>query len=139
MPVENAAQAGRIRREIWSIRCGMTTRSIHRKPLMKADLLARTISTVDVREIRFAPGQQTGRHLHPCTVVGYIAEGTASLRIEGEPEQTLPAGSAFHEPRGTVIEDFRNASESAPLTFIAFYLLDGQQELITMLEARPES
>lgn len=117
----------------------MTRQTIHRKPLMQAALDGRAITTVDVREIRFAPGQQTGRHLHPCTVVGYIAEGTAALRIEGEAEQTLPAGSAFHEPLGTVIADFRNASDSEPMTFIAFYLLDGQQELITMLEARPEA
>jgi quercetin dioxygenase-like cupin family protein len=116
----------------------MSTQTIQRKPLLKAALDPRKITTVDVREIRFAPGQQTGRHLHPCTVVGYIAEGTAALEVEGHPEQTLPAGSAFHEPAGAVIADFRNASESAPMTFIAFYLLDGHQELITMLDMRPE-
>ncbi|HTW48572.1 MAG TPA: cupin domain-containing protein [Acidobacteriaceae bacterium] len=116
----------------------MNNSTIQRKPLMKAALDSRQISTVDAREIRFAPGQQTGRHLHPCTVVGYVVEGTAAFQIEGEIEQILPAGSAFHEPRGTVIADFRNASDSAPMTFITFYLLDGQQELITMLETRPE-
>ena len=83
--------------------------------------------------MRFAPGQQTGRHLHSCTVVGYVAEGTAILQIEGQPPQTLSTGSAFHEPAQTVITDFRNASDSEPLTFIAFYLLDGEQDLITML------
>jgi quercetin dioxygenase-like cupin family protein len=117
----------------------MTNQAIHRKPLLKADLDPRTITTVDIREIHFAPGQQTGRHLHPCTVVGYIAEGTAALAIEGQAEQDLPAGSAFHEPAGTVIADFRNASDSETMTFIAFYLLDGPQELITMLQARPEA
>jgi hypothetical protein len=61
------------------------------------------------------------------------------LQIEGETEQLLPAGSAFHEPARRVIADFRNASDSEPMTFITFYLLDGQQELITMLEARPEA
>jgi len=139
MPVENEAATAGIRREACRIRCVMASPTIHRKPLMKAALDPRAITTVDVREIRFAPGQQTGRHLHPCTVVGYIAEGTAALRIEGQLEQILPAGSAFHEPVGTVIADFRNASDSAPMTFITFYLLDGQQELITMLDARPES
>jgi quercetin dioxygenase-like cupin family protein len=116
----------------------MTNQAIHRKPLLKADLAPRTITTVDIREIHFAPGQQTGRHLHPCTVVGYIAEGDAAIEIEGQAEQILAAGSAFHEPRGAVIANFRNASDSDPMTFIAFYLLDGQQELITMLQTRPE-
>jgi hypothetical protein len=30
--------------------------------------------------------------------------------------------------------DFRNASDTKPLTFITFYLLDGHQDLITMLD-----
>jgi quercetin dioxygenase-like cupin family protein len=112
----------------------MPTQTITRKPLLKAALGNRNINTVDVREIRFAPSQQTGRHLHPCTVVGYIAEGTATIQVEGQPPQTLPAGSAFHEPAQTVMARFDNASDSDPMTFIAFYLLDGDQDLITMLD-----
>jgi len=111
----------------------MSSQAIVRKPLLKALLGDRNVDAVDIREIRFAPGQKTNRHLHPCTVVGYIAEGTAILEIEGQPPQTLTTGSAFHEPAATVIADFRNASDSEPLTFITFYLLDGDQQLITML------
>lgn len=110
--------------------------TIIRKPLLKAILGDRKVNAVDIREIRFAPGQQTGRHLHPCTVVGYIAEGTAEFQIEGQSAQTLPAGSAFHEPAQTVIADFRNASDTEPMTFITFYLLDGDQDLITPLEEK---
>ncbi len=112
----------------------MISRSILRTPLLKAVLGDRNVNSVDIREIRFTPGQRTTRHLHPCTVVGYIAEGKAILEVEGQPAQTLPTGSAFHEPAGTVIADFRNASDRDPLTFVAFYLLDGDQDLITMLE-----
>jgi quercetin dioxygenase-like cupin family protein len=111
----------------------VTLQTITRKPLLKTAVSSHNVTSVDAREIRFAPGQQTGRHLHPCTVVGYVAEGTAILQIEGQPPQTLPTGSAFHEPAQTVITDFRNASDSEPLTFITFYLLDGEQDLITML------
>ncbi|HVT98653.1 MAG TPA: cupin domain-containing protein [Acidobacteriaceae bacterium] len=111
----------------------MATSTITRTPLLKAVFGDRNVNRVDVREIRFAPGQRTTRHLHPCTVVGYIAEGNAILEIEGQPAQNLPTGSAFHEPAGTVITDFRNASDAEPLTFIAFYLLDDDQDLITML------
>ena len=112
----------------------MSTQTIVRTPLLKALIADRNVNAVDVREIRFAPGQRTTRHLHPCTVVGYIADGNAILEIEGRPAQNLSSGSAFHEPAGTVIADFRNASDTEPLTFIAFYLLDGNQDLITMLE-----
>jgi quercetin dioxygenase-like cupin family protein len=112
----------------------MSVQTIERKQLLKAITGSRNVSSVDVREIHFEPGQETGRHLHPCTVVGYIIEGTAEYQIEGEAAQVLPAGSAFHEPTGKVIASFRNASQSHPMTFVAFYLLDGEQELIKMLD-----
>jgi quercetin dioxygenase-like cupin family protein len=114
----------------------MQTDSIQRKHLLMAEMDERTLSAVDVREIRLEPGQQTGRHLHPCAVVGLIKEGAATYEIEGEPAITLPAGAAFYEPAETVIANFGNASERDPLTFVAFYLLDGEQELIRMLESR---
>jgi quercetin dioxygenase-like cupin family protein len=59
--------------------------------------------------------------------------GTARYQIEGQAVQILPAGSAFHEPAETVIANFGNASDTEPMMFIAFYLKDGDQELITML------
>ncbi len=112
----------------------MSLQTIVRKPLLRAETGGSTLTSVDVREIRFEPGQQTGRHLHPCHVFGYIVEGTAQFQIEGQPVQQLPAGSAFHEPAETVIADFSNASDSEPMKFVAFYLLNGDQELIQMLE-----
>lgn len=112
----------------------MTTQTIQRKQLLTA-VLNRNVTKADAREISLEPGQQSGRHLHPCAVLGYIVAGAAVLQIEGEEAQPLPAGSAFYEPAETVIANFGNASETDPMTFIAFYLLDGEQELIKMLDA----
>ena len=109
--------------------------SVQRKQLLTAVLGNRNVTSVDVREIRLVPGQQAGRHLHPCAVLGYIVEGTAIYQIEGESAQVLPAGSAFYEPAETVIASFGNASETESMQFVAFYLLDGEQELIKMLES----
>ncbi|MDW5267025.1 MULTISPECIES: cupin domain-containing protein [Acidobacteriaceae] len=101
---------------------------------MSAALGSRTVTQVEVREIVFAPGQRTGRHSHPCPVVGYIAEGTAVFQREDEAEaRTLDTGSAFHEPADAVITRFDNASASHPMKFVAYYLLNGDQELIHML------
>ena len=108
--------------------------TIERKQLLKAVTGLGRVSAVDVREIHFAHVQQTGRHMHPCAVDGYIVAGTAGYQIEGQPAQLLPPGSAFHEPAGKVIASFSNASKTAPMTFVALYLLDGEQELITMLD-----
>jgi quercetin dioxygenase-like cupin family protein len=112
----------------------MSQQTIQRKQLLTAVLGNRNVTTADVREIRLEPGQQSGRHLHPCAVLGYIVSGTAVYQIEGEEVQMLPAGSAFYEPADAVIVNFGNASDSEPMTFVAFYLLDGEQELIRMLD-----
>ena len=110
---------------------GITT--IFRKPLLHATFPAQPVTSVDVREITFQPDQQTGRHKHPCPVIGYIAEGSAILQIEGQPPQQLPTGSSFYEPANVVIARFDNASATAAMKFIAFYLLNGEQALIEML------
>jgi quercetin dioxygenase-like cupin family protein len=111
----------------------MSQTTIERQQLLNAALGARNVSNVDIRKITLAPGQMAGRHLHPCPVVGYIASGTAFCQIEAETAELLPVGSAFYEPAQRVIADFGNASDVTPMTFIAFYLLDGDQELLTML------
>lgn len=109
------------------------SQQIIRKLLLSADLQNKTVTKVDVREIVFGPGQQTGLHKHPCPVFGYIAEGEAVLQVDGEPVQKLPAGSAFYEPAQIVIRRFDNASQRKGMRFICYYLLEGQQELIEML------
>ncbi len=112
----------------------MNQQTIQRKQLLTAVLGGRNVTTAEVREIRLEPGQQGGRHLHPCAVLGYIVAGAAVYQIEGEEVQTLTAGSAFYEPADVVIANFGNASDSESMTFVAFYLLDGEQELIRMLD-----
>ncbi len=105
----------------------MSHETIIRKELLRAAVGPRTVSTVDVREIAFVPGQQTGRHRHPCPVVGYIAEGAAILQIEGREPQSMPIGAAFHEPAQAVIARFDNASQTEPMKFIACYLLTADE------------
>jgi quercetin dioxygenase-like cupin family protein len=111
----------------------MRVTTILRKPLLRAFLPKNHVTSVDVREITFQPNQEAGRHKHPCPVFGYIAEGSAVLQIEGQPPQELQTGSAFYEPAYVIITRFDNASATAPMKFIAHYLLDGEQTLIEML------
>jgi len=107
--------------------------TITRNHLLTAELGARQVTSVEIKEITLAPGQKAGLHLHPCPVTGYIARGTASMQVEGEEELILKEGSAFYEPADKHIIHFSNHSNSEPMTFIAFYLLNGKQELIKML------
>jgi len=112
----------------------MSVQDIVRKQLLSVPLDNKNVTAVEVREINFEPGQETGRHRHPCPVLGYIVEGTAILQVEDQPERRLAAGEAFYEPAGAVMR-FDNASAEQPMKFIAYYLLDGQQDLIQMLPA----
>lgn len=111
----------------------MAQDQITRKPLLTASSINKMVKRTEIKEIIFKPLQQTGLHQHPCPVVGYIAEGTAIFQVKGEQKQTLKAGDAFYEPAETVIEHFDNASDTEPLKFIAFYLIDDEKEVITML------
>ena len=110
--------------------------TIYRKPLYTALLAqAKKVGKVEVKEIVFQPGQKTGFHYHPCPVVGYVVEGTVAFQVDGCEEKTLRAGEAFFEPCNAKVRKFDNASDSKGMKFIAFYLLDANEnELIRMLE-----
>ena len=112
----------------------MSVKTIVRKQLLSVPFENKNVTSVEVREINFEPGQETGRHLHPCPVLGYIVEGEAVVQVEGQPENHLSAGDAFYEPEGVVMR-FDNASAERPLRFICYYLLNGKQDLIQMLPA----
>ena len=77
----------------------MSVQTIERKQLIKAVTGLGRVSAVDAREIRCAPGQKTGRHMHPSAVVGYIVAGAAEYQIEGQPGELLPTGSVFDRLR----------------------------------------
>jgi quercetin dioxygenase-like cupin family protein len=107
--------------------------SIIRKKILLAQLPARTVSSVDVREINFGPKQKTGRHQHPIPVMGYVVSGTVLFELEGQPAKVLHTGDAFYEPANTTIVHFDNQSDTESLKFVAYYLLNGETELIKIL------
>jgi quercetin dioxygenase-like cupin family protein len=111
----------------------MTPTTIIREHLLTAGLEVRQLTSVQAHRIRFEAGQKGGLHLHPCPVTGYIVEGQALLQVDGQAPQVLRTGDAFFEPPMARILHFDNHSETEPMTFIAFYLLNGQQDLIEML------
>jgi Uncharacterized conserved protein, contains double-stranded beta-helix domain len=110
-------------------------KQIIRKDLLTAAIAGRKdVARVEIKQIDFAPAQQTGLHRHPCPVVGYVARGSIRFQVEGEPAKLLSEGSAFFEPAGAKVVRFDNASTDAPATFVAFYLLStDDQQIIEML------
>lgn len=108
-------------------------KSISRAHLLTADLGARPVTSVEINQITMGPGQKGGLHFHPCPVTGYIIKGQAVMQIEGQEEVILNAGMAFYEPANVHIAQFSNYSGTEELIFVAFYLLNGEQELIKFL------
>ncbi len=106
---------------------------VSRRVLLSEKLASRPLSAVNATEIIMEPFLKAGLHQHPCPVVGYVAEGTLLFQIKGEEAKTLKKGDVFYEPANTAISHFDNASDQ-PLKFIAFYLTNGEQQLIEMLQ-----
>ena len=110
--------------------------TINRKQLLTANIGDHFVKKVDIREIILNPGQKAPYHKHPCPVVGFIVSGSVLFQIEGDSLRTLKAGEAFYEPANMPITHFDNASNTEPLNFVAYYLLNDEKELIEILEAK---
>jgi quercetin dioxygenase-like cupin family protein len=108
---------------------------ITREHLLTGDLTARParIDRVEIYLVTLPPGQATGRHTHPGGVAGYVTSGQIAFEPDGQPVQDLRTGSAFFEPAAATINRFDNVSAMEPATFIACYLLTGDEPLIQPL------
>ena len=97
--------------------------TVARKELLTAIIAtARPISRVEIKEVTMEPKQKAPLHLHPCTTVGVILEGTISFQIEGQPVQSLHVGDAFYEPIDVRVAKLDNYSD-VTARFAVFYLL----------------
>lgn len=100
---------------------------------MTAGLKSQKVPRVEIKEVTIAPKGTAAYHLHPCPVVGYVVSGTLLFQIEGQSPEIIQSGNAFYEPKNQPIEHFDNASESEPLIFLAYYLLEDKEDMITIL------
>ncbi|MFC0875958.1 cupin domain-containing protein [Saccharicrinis sp. FJH2] len=107
--------------------------TIIRKGLMNVDIGKRDVSIVKIVEIEFQAGQKAPYHRHPCPIVGQIVSGSCLVQVEGENPQVLKAGETFYEPAETPIVHFDNYSDTEPMTFVAYYLTNGEEELTEIL------
>ena len=112
---------------------------IGRTELLNTIFTERTISSVKIMDIEFQPGQKGAYHKHPCPIVGYIVSGTCLFQVEGDSAKVIRTGEAFYEPAGIPIVHFDNHSLNEPLKFVAFYLLNGENELIEILHPQEEN
>jgi len=102
--------------------------------IRRTRLLAEPVGTAPDRlesyRVEFEPGQPAGPHRHPGPVAGYVERGAIAFERDGHPVTELGPGDVFFEPAGETINRFDNLSATEPATFIAFYLVRGDQPLI---------
>ena len=84
-----------------------------------------------VIEVNYAPGQADKPHSHPCTVIGYVAQGAIRFQVKGGPESVFKAGESFYEPPNGVHQVSANASDKEPAKLIAFFVCD-RETVLTM-------
>jgi quercetin dioxygenase-like cupin family protein len=78
-----------------------------------------------VVEVNYAPGEADKPHSHPCTVIGYVAQGAIRFQVKGgAPEAVYKAGESFYEPPNGVHQVSANASDKEPARLIAFFICD---------------
>jgi quercetin dioxygenase-like cupin family protein len=82
-----------------------------------------------VVEVNYAPGEADKPHSHPCTVIGYVAQGEIRFQIKGGPESVYKAGESFYEPPNGVHQVSANASDKEPAKLIAFFICDHETKL----------
>ncbi len=83
-----------------------------------------------VVEVNYAPGEADKPHSHPCTVIGYVAQGAIRFQVKGgAPEVVYKAGESFYEAPNGVHQVSANASEKEPAKLIAFFICDHETPL----------
>ena len=82
-----------------------------------------------VVEVNYAPGEADKPHSHPCTVIGYVAQGAIRFQVKGGPEGVYKAGESFYEAPNGVHQVSANASDKEPAKLIAFFICDHQTPL----------
>jgi quercetin dioxygenase-like cupin family protein len=91
-----------------------------------------------VVEVNYAPGEADEPHSHPCTVIGYVAQGAIRFQVKGGPEGVFKAGESFYEPPNGVHQVSANASNKEPAKLIAFFICDHDTKLtVPPIDAHP--
>ena len=80
---------------------------------------------VAIVEVTYAPGAGSAAHVHRCPVVGHVVAGALRTRSDGGAEHVYRAGESFQEDAGQAHLVSANASDSLPVTFLAYFVCNG--------------
>ena len=101
--------------------------AIKRTLMQRFDIAADREVILGMAEI--PPGLAAGRHTHFGIETGYVAEGSATLEIEGEPPRVMKAGDSYMIPAGK-IHDAKTVGDK-PVRVVATYIVEKGKPLAT--------
>src|SRR5262245_23570196 len=93
--------------------------------------------TVRATRVDYEPGGFTaGTHRHPAGAYVYVVDGSVGFGIDNGDPFVLKTGESFYEPAGALHSVSRNASQAAPASLLAFFVLgEGEQPTVHEPEA----
>jgi quercetin dioxygenase-like cupin family protein len=104
--------------------------------LVRTELLSNVPGKrITVTVVSYAPGEKSGRHHHPGSVVAYVLSG--AIRSENSatgPVKVYKAGESFFEPPGSHHLVSENASEREPARLLAVHVADDGAHLTTFVK-----
>jgi len=74
--------------------------------------------------VEYPPGSTDPIHRHNAHAFVYVLEGSIVMQVRGGEEVTLTPGQTFYEGPNDVHVVGRNASQTKPAKFVAFFVKD---------------
>jgi quercetin dioxygenase-like cupin family protein len=84
---------------------------------------------VTIVEVTYGAGESSPPHTHPCPVIGYVVDGVLRTQVKGEKEHIYQAGESFYEAPNGIHQVSANASQTAPVKFLAYFVCDHEVPL----------
>ena len=98
---------------------------------MRGDRLRATLLSVT-----YPPGGASKPHSHSCPLVGHVVDGALHSRVAGGADTVYHAGESFREDANQAHVVSSNASELAPVTFLVWFVCDGDWPKMSAHRAR---
>lgn len=93
-------------------------------PLMSSELQGIPGKESVLFLVEYPPGGSDPVHRHNATAFVYVLEGTIIMQVKGGKEMTLTKGQTFSEKPDDLHVIGRNASQTKPAKFLAFFVKD---------------
>lgn len=74
--------------------------------------------------VEYRPGQASSPHVHPGSVIAFVAQGEIVSQLEGQLPVTYREGESWYEPPRVPHLVSRNASTTKPAKLLAWLLVD---------------